>query len=304
MDGLLALWKERGMTSHDCVYKVRKILATKKVGHSGTLDPDVDGVLPLGIGKGTKMLEYMVESSKTYQGQVELGQSTTTQDGSGDILSQAPVTASDLNKEQVDRVLSRFIGEVSQVPPMYSAVRVKGRRLYDYARKNEAVDRPKRQVVIQALDRTSDLAFDPMKQTASFSFRVVCSKGTYVRTLAEDIARELGYPGYMSDLTRLGSGGFTKEDCLTLNQLEDLVNQGQVADCLEPIERALSHLPSQQLSSEEWSRVKHGALLSRADYAQTYPLVLYYQNQAVAIYQAHPEKPDLLKPKKVLRTEM
>ena len=155
MDGILPLWKERGMTSHDCVFKLRKILHTKKIGHGGTLDPDVEGVLPICVGKGTKVIEYMVDSGKTYEGEITLGFATTTEDVSGEIVEKKPVTTP-LSTEQIDQAMAEMTGEITQIPPMFSAVKVNGKRLYEYARNGEEVERPQRKAMIYSFERTSD----------------------------------------------------------------------------------------------------------------------------------------------------
>ena len=154
MEGIIPLWKPRGMTSHDCVFKLRKILHTKKVGHSGTLDPDVDGMLPICVGKATKVIEYLQESNKEYEGEVTLGFSTETEDVSGEVVAVTPVFAA-LTTEEIDAAMATFSGEITQIPPMYSAVKVNGRRLYDYARAGEIVERPKRKAMIHSYERTS-----------------------------------------------------------------------------------------------------------------------------------------------------
>ena len=173
INGIINLKKEAGMTSHDAVFKLRKILHEKKIGHGGTLDPDVVGVLPIAVGKATRVIEYMTEAGKVYRGQICLGFSTTTEDASGEILEKTPVT--DLSEEKVDQALSRFIGDIIQVPPMYSAVKVNGKRLYEYARAGQAVERPKRQVTIHDFKRTSQLSFK--NDCCYFDFEVACSKG-------------------------------------------------------------------------------------------------------------------------------
>lgn len=304
MDGIIPIWKDKGLTSHDCVYKARKILGTKKIGHSGTLDPNVDGVLPLGIGKGTKTIEFMMDSAKTYAGEITIGFSTTTEDLDGQIVDQVAIDQNSLTAQEVDQQMASFLGEISQVPPMYSAVRVNGRRLYEYARSNEEVERPERQVHIYAFERTSDLIYNHDQQTFSFDFTVQCSKGTYIRTLAVDLGQSLGYPACMTRLTRIESDGFTKEQAVNLDQLNQLVEESRLEEVLKPLETALRSLASYDLSLDEWNRVKHGALLERAQYGEDYPLALYYQGQAVAIYDIHPRKNHLIKPKKVLQTEL
>lgn len=217
MDGILPLWKERGMTSHDCVFKLRKILHTKKIGHGGTLDPDVEGVLPICVGKGTKVIEYMVDSGKTYEGEITLGFATTTEDVSGEIVEKKPVTTP-LSTEQIDQAMAEMTGEITQIPPMFSAVKVNGKRLYEYARNGEEVERPQRKAMIYSFERTSEPIFNESAQTQSWRFKVVCGKGTYVRTLSVDTGKKLGYPAHMSDLTRTASGGLQAAQCLTLDR--------------------------------------------------------------------------------------
>lgn len=304
MDGILPLWKEKGMTSHDCVFKLRKILGIKKIGHAGTLDPDVDGVLAIAIGKGTKVIEYMMDTGKTYAGEVTLGYSTTTEDFSGEIVEQKPVTPK-LGETEIDEKMNEMIGEIVQIPPMYSAVKVKGKKLYEYARNNEPVDRPSRVVRVDSFKRTSELVYDEQNSTVSFSFEVDCGKGTYVRTLAVDLGEKLGYPSHMSKLTRLKSSGLEKKDALTLNEVEETVENNTFETYLKPIETIFEGFNSYQLSSSEWNKVRNGALLNAKDYENiSFPSVFYYNNLVVAIYDLHPDKSHLLKPKKVFRIEV
>lgn len=154
MNGIINVKKEAGMTSHDVVFRLRRILREKKIGHGGTLDPDVVGVLPIAVGKATRVLEFMTEAGKVYEGRVTLGFSTDTEDASGSLVEQTPVTRP-LEEEIVDEVMASFQGEITQIPPMYSAVKVKGRKLYEYARAGEEVERPQRQVTISEFKRTS-----------------------------------------------------------------------------------------------------------------------------------------------------
>jgi tRNA pseudouridine55 synthase len=305
MEGLLPIWKERGMTSHDCVFKLRKILKMKKIGHSGTLDPDVDGVLPVAIGKATKVIEYMMDSEKIYTGEITLGFSTTTEDRSGEIVEKEPVS-SEIDEASIDRVLSEFDGVITQTPPMYSAVKINGKRLYEYAREGKVIDRPSREVMIHSFDRTSDVKRDEENATLSFSFKVVCGKGTYVRTLAVDVGRKLGVPSHMSDLTREASSGFDREEALTLSQIQSLVDDGSIDDHILSLERALVHMPRYDLTKEEYLLVKNGSRLEREKYMKNKEdeIVFYYMNKAAAIYKVHPTKKDLIKPAKVLRNEM
>ena len=245
MEGIIPVWKPRGMTSHDVVFKLRKILRTKKVGHSGTLDPDVDGVLPICVGKATKVIEYIQDSNKIYQGEVTLGFSTETEDVSGEVVEKTPVLTP-LSTKEIDETMSEFIGEITQIPPMYSAVKVNGRRLYEYARAGETVERPERKAKIYSFKRTSEPLFSEEKQ--SWQFIVDCGKGTYVRTLAVDCGKSLGFAAHMSDLTRIKSGGFNKEDCFTMEEIALLMDLERHQEFLYPLERGVEDFPSFELT--------------------------------------------------------
>lgn len=305
MEGLLPIWKEIGMTSHDVVYKLRKILKTKKIGHSGTLDPDVDGVLPIAIGKATKTIEYMMDSEKVYTGEITLGYTTTTEDRSGDIVEKKAVTES-FSEDQIDKVMESFLGEIQQTPPMYSAVKVNGRRLYEYAREGKEVERPSRIAKIYSFNRTSTLKFNELDKTLKFSFAVKCGKGTYVRTLAVDVGKALGYPAHMSQLTRESSGGFTRDQAYTLERVKELMEADRIEEAILPLESALDHFPKYQLTEEEYRIVKDGARLDREHYFgdSDERMVFMYKNKAVAIYAIHPTKDQVIKPIKVLRNEL
>ena len=304
IEGILPLWKEKGMTSFDCVFKVRRILGIKKIGHAGTLDPDVEGVLPLAIGSGTKVLEYMLESDKTYAGEITIGFSTATEDASGEIIERKGVT-SPLSEEEVEAVLSQFTGEIEQTPPMFSAVKVDGKRLYEYAFEGKEIERPSRKVQIHKIDRTNDISYDVENQTASFQFDVTCSKGTYIRTLAVDIGRALGYPAHMSKLTRVKSGSITQEQTHTLEEIRQAVEENRLAELLLPIDYALVDFPKYSLDDELWQKVKNGALLNESDFEiKEYPVLFTYKNQAVALYEKHQTKIGKLIPKKMFKIEM
>lgn len=304
MNGIIPIWKERGMTSHDIVFKARKILGTKKIGHSGTLDPNVDGVLPIGIGKGTKVIEYMMDSNKIYTGEISIGFATTTEDLDGEIVESTRMEGHEVDERLIDATLKQFEGEITQIPPMYSAVKVNGRRLYDYARNNETVERPKRQVMIYSFERTGEVIYHTEDGVISFPFKVECSKGTYIRTLATDVGKALGLPACMSQLTRIKSANYTSSDAITLEELKEIVQADNASSVLQPIESALSHLCRVDLSDDEWAQVKNGALLKASDYSNQYPLAMFYQDLVVAIYEPHPSKNNKLKPKKVFRTEL
>ncbi|PRY84129.1 tRNA pseudouridine(55) synthase TruB [Alkalibacterium olivapovliticus] len=305
MEGLLPIWKEIGMTSHDVVYKLRKILQTKKIGHSGTLDPDVDGVLPIAIGKATKTIEYMMDSEKVYTGEITLGFSTTTEDRSGEIVDRKAVLEP-ITEEQIDGILNSFLGDIKQTPPMYSAVKVNGRRLYEYAREGKEVERPSRIARIDSFERTSSPEVNDEEHTVRFTFEVHCGKGTYVRTLAVDVGKALGYPAHMSQLTRESSGGFTRKQAFTLEEVKELMASGKIGEELFPLESALEHFPKHELTEDEYRIVKDGARLDREQYfsESDEKMVFMYKGKAVAIYGIHPTKDQVIKPIKVLRNEL
>lgn len=217
MNGVLLLNKPRGMTSHDCVMKLRRILGTKKVGHTGTLDPDVDGVLPICVGSATKLVQFLTAETKTYIGEVTVGYSTTTEDSSGEIVLRQSVDEL-VHLEEIKAILATMKGTQIQIPPMYSAVKVDGKKLYEYARAGLDVVRPKREVTIYDL-----LLLNEPKQSdglLKFRFRVLGSKGIFIRTVAVTIGEKLGYPAHMSDLTRIASGNFKLDDCQTFEEIE------------------------------------------------------------------------------------
>ena len=299
MDGILPLWKEKGMTSFDCVYKVRKLLKTKKVGHSGTLDPEVDGVLPICIGKATKVVENLHEANKVYQGEITLGFSTETEDAHGEIVASSPIE-NPFSVQEIDEKMQSFIGEITQIPPMYSAVKVNGKRLYEYARAGEEVERPIRKAMIYDFRRISDPVYNEDSKTQSWKFEVSCSKGTYVRTLSVDLGRVLGVEAHMSQLTRVKSGPFQTDDCITLEALNELVQNEKAQEALKPIDLVFKDYPRMDLNQEELIRFKNGAILLQSEFPQIEaPTACYYEGQLVSIYGPHPTKKGLLKPIKM-----
>ena len=292
------------MTSHDCVFRLRKILKMKRIGHTGTLDPDVTGVLPICLGRATKVAEYITDAGKAYEGEVTLGFSTTTEDSSGDIVEQKKVSES-FTREQLLSVLAKLTGEILQTPPMYSAVKVNGKRLYEYARQGIEVERPTRKVMIHSielLDERNTFSGDPI----CFRFRVSCGKGTYIRTLAVMIGQELGLPAHMSDLVRIQSAAFNLEDCLSFDEIEKKVEDESILQAIYPLETALSHLPKYRINDTVAKKVKNGAVLDIPDHLLTIkgPIVLETADcLAIAIYEHHPQKEGLMKPVKVLRND-
>ncbi|MBF0779726.1 MULTISPECIES: tRNA pseudouridine(55) synthase TruB [unclassified Granulicatella] len=296
MNGVLALWKERGMTSHDCVYKLRKLFQTKKIGHTGTLDPNVDGVLPICVGSATKMVEFMLNSAKQYTGEITLGIATSTEDSTGEIIEQSAVVEIPTAK-QIDSIMQKMTGEIMQVPPMYSAVKVNGKKLYEYARANQTVERPSRKVSIYEFKRISDVVVHD-NQTVSWKFCVTCSKGTYIRTLAVDLGKLLGYPAHMSDLTRLKSAGISQQQCVKISDLEKLSLEERYRHLL-PIEEVFLEYETYEIDDVLWKRVRNGAVVEVIE-GISYPIFFTYQQKIVAFYDKHTKYSNMIKPKKML----
>ncbi|MGE7917905.1 tRNA pseudouridine(55) synthase TruB [Viridibacillus sp. NPDC093762] len=296
--GILPLWKERGMTSHDCVFKLRKILQTKKVGHTGTLDPGVEGVLPICIGNATRLAEYLTDAGKTYEAVISIGTSTTTEDAEGEIVAEDS-SVKTISHEQLLQVLANLTGEISQTPPMYSAVKVNGRKLYEYARQGQIIERPSRNVMIYSLELLDDvLVYEGA--TITFPVRIACSKGTYIRTLAVQIGEELGYPAHMASLVRTASGNFKKEDCVTISELREIAEAGELDKVIMPIEQALTNYPTFQITEENHKQITNGQVLPMHPSLEEHDKIVFVENRrAVAIYIKHPTKDGLMKPEKM-----
>ena len=232
MDGVINIYKERGFTSHDVVAKLRGVLRQKKIGHTGTLDPDAVGVLPVCLGKGTKICEFLSDEDKTYRAVLRLGVTTDTQDHTGKVLRERSV---DVTEEQVREVIEEFEGKQMQLPPMYSALKVNGRKLYELAREGREVERKAREVYFYEIEILRiELPLVEMK--------VTCSKGTYIRTLCPDIGEKLGCGGCMQELTRTRVGTFYLEDSLTLAQVERLAREGTLEQEVVPVEEMFQGL--------------------------------------------------------------
>ncbi len=211
MDGIIIINKPKGYTSHDVVNKIRKIYNTKKVGHTGTLDPNATGVLPILIGKATKLSEYLLEHDKTYTAIIKLGEKTDTGDSEGKVIERKKTVSP--NKEELEKILKSFLGKQIQTPPMYSAIKINGKKLYEYAREGKQIDVPKREVNIY------DIKLENIKDL-EIIFTVSCSKGTYIRSLCEDIANKLGTVGFMKELVRIQVDRFKIDDAYDLENLE------------------------------------------------------------------------------------
>ncbi|NQL61507.1 tRNA pseudouridine(55) synthase TruB [Streptococcus suis] len=289
MSGIINLKKEAGMTSHDAVFKLRKILQEKKIGHGGTLDPDVTGVLPIAVGKATRMIEFMQEEGKVYEGEITIGYSTTTEDASGETLETTPVL--EIAEQAVDEAMASFVGRITQIPPMYSAVKVNGRKLYEYARAGEQVERPQRQVDIYSFERTSPIQLSD--GCARFTFRVKCGKGTYVRTLSVDLGAKLGYASHMSKLERTGSAGMCLDDALTLEEIAALVARDDFS-FLRPIEQGIGDLPIVTLNEDQVAGAGFGRFLQLDASADR--VAGLFEDKLIAVFE---KRDDLYKPSKV-----
>ena len=297
LDGIIPLYKERGMTSFDCVSRLRRILHTKKIGHSGTLDPNVDGVLPICVGQATKVVEFLMASGKQYVGELLVGEATTTQDLDGEVVAQKPVTVP-IAEDTIRKAMQELTGDIVQIPPMYSAIKVNGKKLYEYARAGETVERPKRHVHIERFEMTAS-SYDEKNQQQRIRFVVDCSKGTYVRTLAYDLAKELGYPGVMSSLTRTKSGGFELDQTLSLTDIQDAMEAQIMNRYVYPMDYALKSYPHAELSDAQWKKVQNGGWLSDLD-TKDQEVALTYQGEVKALYQL---KDHVYKPLKMLSTK-
>lgn len=254
MDGFINLDKPPGATSHDAVAMVRRALNRVKTGHTGTLDPDATGVLPICIGKATRLAEYITGLPKVYRGELKFGVTTTSQDATGDFLEIKD--ASYLTLEQIKACLPSFRGEIWQVPPMVSAVKKDGKRLYQLARQGQVVEREPRQVTIYRFDL---LQFQPGEQPRA-TFEIACSRGTYIRTLFHDLGQSLGCGGHLSALRRLQVGPFNVRDAITIEQIRERVAASDFS-FLQPMTLGVAHLPAVVLPKNLQEKALHGMLL-------------------------------------------
>lgn len=301
MDGILAIHKEVGMTSHDVVFKLRKILKTKKVGHTGTLDPEVSGVLPICVGKATRVSDYVMESGKSYRAEVTIGVSTTTEDQTGEIVDQKRVDQNLWDKDEIIATLKQLEGDIEQIPPMYSAVKVNGKKLYEYARQNIEVERPVRRVHINSIDLISDIIYE--NDICKFEIEVECGKGTYIRTLATQIGTLLNYPAHMSHLIRLKSGGFTLNQAIKLDDLREIVEQDKLQDVILPLEYGLNGLTKITVHDKNIvTRIQNGQKIEKSlidESKHDGEFVVWYEDKAIAIMDTYDKNETLYKPKKV-----
>ncbi len=259
MEGVLIVHKETGWTSHDVVAKVRRLLGTPKVGHAGTLDPAATGVLPVLIGRATKIAEYLIDWDKEYRAVLRLGETTDTQDASGTVLSQ--MDPSHLTEEALHAAIAKFRGVQRQLPPMYSAVKVGGRPLYKAARAGQTVARAERTISIYHLHIIAIEGRD-------VTIRVVCSKGTYIRTLCADIGQTLGVGGHLLALERRRVGPLTLEQALTVDEVTRRLQEGTLQRSLLSLDHLLDQLPALVVTDEQVPHVLHGAPVSPAGVGQ------------------------------------
>lgn len=259
MDGIFNINKPTGMTSHDVVAKIRRLLKQKRVGHAGTLDPTASGVLPICIGKATRVAEYLSESGKAYQAEIVFGAATDTYDSEGTVTAKASTT--DLTLARIEEMLPHFLGLQMQVPPAYSAIKIQGQPAYKRARAGEEITLEPRPVVIYSI---KVIDWIPPRLTLA----IECSKGTYIRSLAHDLGVQLGCFAYLEVLVRTRSGPFSLSESSTLEQLVHALETNTAQYYLHPIDKALEQYPAILLDTETIERVKHGAdFSSSAEYS-------------------------------------
>lgn len=255
--GIINIYKEKGYTSHDVVAKARGILRERKIGHTGTLDPEAEGVLPICIGKATKVVPYLTDADKCYEAEVILGAYTTTEDVTGEVVESHEVN---VTKEQIQQVVDSFNGEYTQIPPMYSAIKVNGVRLYELARKGIVIERPERKVYIYKCEIIEWLT------PKTFKIRVNCSKGTYIRTLCTDIGRKLGCGAYMGALLRTKVGSYELDQSITLSQLETV--RDHLEGHLHTLDTVFGKYPKAYAKEEAEKALYNGNKLAFSDISE------------------------------------
>jgi tRNA pseudouridine55 synthase len=295
LHGIIPVWKPKGLTSHDVVNRIRRLAGQKRVGHTGTLDPEVEGVLPICLGQATRLVEYIQDLPKRYQGTMTVGIATDTEDQTGKIVEKVDNVP---NTFSLDDIVRDFQGIIEQIPPMYSAIKIKGERLYELARKGLITERPSRNVTIYQLD-IEQVESDTYPVLA---FDVTCSKGTYVRTLCVDIGRSLGYPAHMSNLIRVQSGPFQSADCYTLDELGFAKEEGTFEQTLVAMGEAMCHLPAIVVNQEDGQRVLDGIIFEWDETvnvsASNLVRIFDESGRFCAIYEIHHQD---LRPVKVFR---
>ncbi len=251
MDGIIVVHKEKGYTSFDVVAKLRGILKQKKIGHTGTLDPDATGVLPVCLGCATKLCDMLTDTTKVYEAELLLGVSTDTQDTGGTILASKSV---DVTEEEVKNIISSFIGKQKQIPPMYSALKVDGKKLYELAREGKTVERKARDIVIEDIEILQ-------MSLPKVRMMITCSKGTYIRTLCNDIGERLGCGGAMANLIRRKTAGFTLEEAKTLDEIEAMMKAGEINAVIKGVDSVFAGYPKALVREEYLKAVQNGNCL-------------------------------------------
>ncbi len=248
LSGVINIYKEKGFTSHDVVAKMRGILKQKKIGHTGTLDPDAVGVLPVCLGSATKLCDMLTDRDKEYVAVLKLGVETDTQDTTGTVLKESEVT---VTEEQVKEVILSFVGDYAQIPPMYSALKVDGKKLYELARQGKEVERKARPVTIYDIEILD-------MNLPEVTIRVACSKGTYIRTLCHDIGAKLGCGGAMASLKRTKAGAFLLDTAITLSELEKIRDEEKIDSVLVPVDAMFDELAAVHVPDDVLKLVKNG----------------------------------------------
>jgi len=293
-DGIINVYKEKGFTSFDVVAKLKGILGQRKVGHTGTLDPAAEGVLPVCAGKGTKLCSLLTDHDKTYRAVLLLGVSTDTQDTTGTVLEQKSTEG--LTEEAVREAIMSFVGAYDQIPPMYSALKVGGRKLYELAREGKEVERKARPVTVYGIEIES-MALPEVTMTVS------CSKGTYIRTLCHDIGEKLSVGGCMKELLRTKVGQFEIEDSLTLSELQKLKDEGRLSEAVLPLEAIFSEYRKIKVPAGELDKLVRNGNPFRfkeiRDVSAGEPFCVYdSEGQFIGIYEFSEEK-RMFCPKKI-----
>lgn len=268
--GFLNVYKPKGMTSHDVVARLRRVTKIKQIGHTGTLDPFAVGVLPICIGKATKLIEYL-DDDKEYQAIVQFGKNTDTYDIDGQVVD---TFNKKITKEELSKALESFLGEIEQLPPIYSAIKVKGKKLYEYARAGEDIEITPRKVFISKLEL---LDFDEENQTAKLA--VACSKGTYIRSIAYDLGKTLGCGGFLTGLERTKAGMFLESGAINLDKFETLSDVEN--SLINPLD--VMNLPQYQLNDKERERVLHGMSLNNRNFKNSDIVFLVYGGKIYAV---------------------
>ena len=274
MDGILLVNKEKGLSSQAVLTKLKHILNETKIGHCGTLDPLASGVLVVLLGSATKLSNFLLEKDKEYIAQITIGKATSTYDGEGEVVESKKCV--DLSSSQIDEALKSFKGCQLQTPPIYSAIKVDGKKLYQYALENKDVEIKKRDIEIFSIDRTSDIKIED--DTTIFSIKTCVSKGTYIRSLAFDIGKKLGYPSFMSDLTRTKSGKFAIEDSYSIEDIEK--GNYKLISMVDSID-----IKKIEVKDEIYKKAINGAKISFKDINSDDLIALIFDNNLVAIYE-------------------